>query len=113
MMWAVDSFAATAPGIVHHVDDLPAEHYRESFHFINSLVSPWHQWLDPVRYGAHVDRVERLRPTVVASAHGPVLTGQAIHDAFDMVREMAGQPIVPRPGQSVLDELLAMVLQRD
>ena len=50
---------------------------------------------------------------MVATAHGPVLTGSAIHDAFDRVRGMAGEPIVPRPGQSVLDELLAQVLASD
>ena len=42
-----------------------------------------------------------------------MLTGSAIHDAFDRVRGMAGEPIVPRPGQSVLDELLAQVLASD
>ncbi|MBO3751780.1 hypothetical protein J5X84_37395 [Streptosporangiaceae bacterium NEAU-GS5] len=45
------------------------------------------------------------------TAHGPVLTGHAIHDAFDRVRDMAGQPITPPPGQPVLDELLATVQQ--
>jgi len=107
VMWAVDSFAALAPGVVHHVEDLPKGLYDESFSLLNSLISPWHQWLDPVRYNRHVDSVEAHRPSVVAVAHGPVLTGSAIHDAFDRVRGMAGAPLVPRPGQSVLDELLA------
>jgi len=110
VMWAVDSFAAIAPGLAHHVDDIPPGMCRETFDLLNSLVSPWHQWLDPVRYEKHVDSVESLRPHVVATAHGPILTGSAIHDAFDWVREMAGQPIVPRPGQPALEELLATVL---
>ncbi len=110
IMWAVDSFAALAPSVVHHVDDIPPQMYRETFHLVNSLVSPWHQWLDPDRYQRHVDGVESLRPHVVASAHGPILQGPSIHDAFDWVRAMAGQPIVPPPGQSLLDELLADVV---
>jgi len=113
VMWAVDSFAALAPGVVHHVEDIPKNMYDETFALVNSLISPWHQWLDPVRYNRHVDGVEAHRPRVVATAHGPVLTGSAIHDAFDRVRGMAGEPIVPRPGQSVLDELLAQVLASD
>ena len=111
VMWAVDSFAALAPDAhVHRVEEVPQGMYDETFHLINSLVSPWHQWLDPVRSDAHVDTVEALRPDVVATAHGPVLTGGAIHDAFDRVRGLAGQPIVPRPGQAVLDEMLATTL---
>ena len=71
---------------------------------LDQPVSPWHQWLDPVRYDAHVDTVEALRLTSSRAAHGPVPTGGAIHDAFDRVRGLAGQPISPRPGQSVLDD---------
>lgn len=107
IMWAVDSFGALTPGAVHHVDDLPRDLYEASFEELNSLVSPWHQWLDRSTYRRHVDSVEALRPTAVASAHGPILTGSAIHDAFDRVRSLAGQPRVVLPGQSALDELLA------
>ncbi len=110
VMWAVDSFAAMAPAPVHHVDEIPRELYDETFALLNSLVSPWHQWLDPQRYDRHVDTVEAHRAQVVATAHGPVLTGPAIHDAFDRVRAMAGQPIAPRPGQPLLDEILASVM---
>ena len=77
-------------GAVHHVEDLPKDLYDESFMFFNSLISPWHQFLDPVRYNRHVDTVEALKPRVVASAHGPILVGDAIHDAFDRVRTLAG-----------------------
>ena len=111
VLWAVDSFASftTGEGVLH-ADDVPAEMFDESFALLNSLVSPWHQWLDAAKYGAHVDRVRALRPSVVASAHGPVLTGARIGDAFDRVRRMAGAPIVPGPGQETLDELVAAAL---
>ena len=92
---------------MHHVADLPPDLYDESFGLFNSMVSPWHAWLDPVVYGRHVDSVERLAPSVIATAHGPVLTGDAIGDAFSRVRALAGQPRAATPGQSLLDELLA------
>jgi flavorubredoxin len=110
VLWAVDSFAAMAPGAVHDVADVPRPLFEETFSLLNSLVSPWHQWLDPVRYRAHTDAVEGLGLLAVASAHGPVLTGSSIPDAFDRVRAMAGQPIVPPPGQPLLDELVAAAL---
>lgn len=109
-LWAVDSFAALTPGAIHHVEDVPTEIYDETFAALNSFVSPWHQWLDPVAYGRHVSKVQALGPTAVASAHGPILRGDAIPDAFDRVRAMAGQPIVPTPGQELLDEMVASVL---
>jgi flavorubredoxin len=106
-LWAVDSFAAMTPQGVYEAGDVPRELYDETFPMFNSLVSPWHEWLDPVKYSAHTDELESLGLLTVASAHGPVLRGQAIHDAFDRVRALAGKPNVPSPGQSLLDELIA------
>jgi flavorubredoxin len=110
VLWAVDSFAALTTGAVHQPEEVPKDLYDESFRLFNSLISPWHQWLDPVAYNRHVDTVEGLRPEVVASAHGHVLRGGQIHDAFDRVRSMAGQPRLVAPGQSALDELIAGVI---
>lgn len=109
-MWAVDSFAALTTGAVYDVGDLPPDLYGDSFALFNSLVSPWHQWLDPATYHRHVDAIEAIAPTTIASAHGPVLRGGAIADAFERVRAMAGQPIIPPPGQETLDELVAQTL---
>jgi flavorubredoxin len=110
VMWAVDSFAALTTGAVYEAPDLPSELYDQSFTLFNSMISPWHQWLSPRRYSRHVDAVEAIAPTTVASAHGPVLRGQFIDGAFDRVRAMAGQPIVPPPGQETLDALVAQAL---
>jgi flavorubredoxin len=110
VMWAVDSFAALLPGAVHFREDVPQDLYDEMFPLFNSLVSPWHQFLDPVRYGRHVDSVAALRPNVVATAHGPVLTGAAIDDAFDRVRALAGKPRMMGPGQSDLDAMVAAAI---
>jgi flavorubredoxin len=107
VLWGVDSFAAMTTGSVHHRDDVPDDLYGESFALLNSLVSPWHQWLDKGLYRRHVDSVADLHPTTIATAHGPLLTGNAIGDAFDRVRTMAGAPRVTPPGQSALDELIA------
>jgi hypothetical protein len=76
----------------------------------NSAVSPWHAWLDRATYGRHVDAVEAFGATTVASAHGPVLRGERLDDAFDRLRSLAGAPIIPTPGQELLDQLLAPTL---
>ncbi len=110
VLWAVDSFAALLPGAAYEVADVPRPMYDETFPFFNSLISPWHQWLDPAKYRAHTERVEALGLLAVASAHGPVLRGSAIHDAFERVRALAGQPIIEPPGQPLLDEMIAALL---
>jgi flavorubredoxin len=110
ILWSVDSFAALTPGAVFDVAEIPSEMYAESFALLNSLVSPWHQWLDVARYRKHCDQVQSLAPVATASAHGPVLRGPAIADAFERVRAMAGAPIVDPPGQPVLEQMLATVL---
>lgn len=109
-MWAVDSFAALTTGAVYEAGDLPRDLYDGSFQLFNSLVSPWHQWLDPRAYGAHVDAIEAIAPSTIASAHGPVLRGSFVAGAFDRVRAMAGSPNVPPPGQETLDAIIAQTL---
>lgn len=109
-LWAVDSFAAMTPGEIHRVEDLPADLYDETFTLFNSMISPWHQWLDPRKYRRHTDALQGLGLSTVASSHGPVLTGAAIADAFARVSRLAGEPIVPPPGQPLLDDLIAATL---
>ena len=108
-MWIVDTFACLTPGSLD-VHDLDPEFVAEMLPAMNSIVSPWHQWLDPEAYRRHVDDVESLGVLVVASAHGPVMTGGAIHSAFDSVRALAGRPNIMSPGQELLDELIATTL---
>lgn len=110
VMWIVDTFACQVPGAVYDVHDVPRELFDETFPLFNSMVSPWHAWLDPVAYGRHVDQIEGMGVLAAVSAHGPVMTGDTLHEAFDIVRGLAGQPIIPAPGQQLLDELLAPVL---
>ena len=107
-MWIVDSFACFTPGTLD-AREMSAETLA-SMTTLNSAVSPWHAWIDREAYGRHVDAVEALGASTVASAHGPVLRGDAIDDAFDRVRGLAGTPIVPLPGQELLDSLLDATL---
>jgi flavorubredoxin len=109
-MWIVDTFACLTPGAVHDIHDLPRDLVDEGLPAFNSLVSPWHQWLDPVAYRRHVDAVEAMGVLTVASAHGPVISGDAIHTSFDVVRGLAGRPIIPAPGQELLDDLVTQIL---
>ena len=107
-MWIVDSFACLTPGTLDASE--MSEEQLAQMSAMNSAVSPWHAWLDPATYGRHVSAVEALGARVVASAHGPVLRGTPLDDAFDRLRGLAGAPIIPMPGQDLLDELIARLL---
>ena len=107
-MWIVDTFACLTPGALDAADLAPQQ--LEQMSAMNSAVSPWHAWLDRGSYARHVDAVEALGARTVASAHGPVLRGEPLDDAFDRLRGLAGAPIIPTPGQELLDSLIASTL---
>jgi flavorubredoxin len=97
VMWAVDSFAALTTGAVYDAADLAPDLFDGSFTLFNSMISPWHQWLDRRLYRRHVDAIEAIGASTVASAHGPVLRGEFISDAFDRVRAMPAGRSCRRP----------------
>ena len=111
VLWSVDSFASLSTATGYEKSDIPTEMYDDTFRLLNSLISPWHQWLDQAKYGAHAKRCSGLEPSATASAHGPVLRGSDIDDAFARVIAMAGEPIVIPPGQETLDEMVAAIGQ--
>jgi flavorubredoxin len=110
VLWAVDAFAAMTPAGVCDAADVPAPMYDETFRALNSMVAPWHELADVTRFREHCDRLEALGIVAIASAHGPVLHGDAIADAFERTRALAGTPRVQPPGQSLLDEILATMV---
>jgi flavorubredoxin len=107
MLWAVDSFGSLAPGAVFERDDVPDDLFDASFVALNAWNTPWIEWVDVERYRSHVETTRALPLEVVASAHGPVLRGGQIDDAFARTLAMAARPVPPMPGQDTLDELLA------
>jgi flavorubredoxin len=107
--WIVDTFACLTPGSLD-ARDLPADLLENCMPAMNSAVSPWHAWLDRSTYGRHLDTVEAMGARTAASAHGPVLRGELLDDAFDRLRRLAGAPIIPLPGQELLDTLVASSL---
>ena len=90
-----------------NVADLNPVFWREGFMQIQSLLSPWHAMLDERKFGLSVDRVANLNPKVIATAHGPVITGDQIGQVLDLSRLMPNAPVAEMPGQAVLEEIVA------
>jgi flavorubredoxin len=110
VLWAADSFGALVPGAVHEAADVPADLWEQSFATLNSWNTPWLEWVDADRFGAHVATTQALAPGAIASAHGPVLRDRMIDDAFTRTLDLAGQPPVPMPGSELLDLIVSGAL---
>jgi flavorubredoxin len=110
VLWATDAFAGPTPGAVYEASELPYEMWRASFRPFNSMENPWHSWLDRDAYCRHLDALGRLPRQAIASCHGPVLRGQMIQDAMQLVRDMAGQPLEPPPPPQLLESIVAAAL---
>ena len=107
--WSSDAFGTPVLGLVDHVGDVPAEMLAESCMAFSSMLSPWHEIVDPAKFDTWVDRVAELGPTVIVGAHGPQLTGSHIDLALERMRTLPGMPVAPLPDQGVLDQILAML----
>ncbi len=105
--WASDSFGLP---VTHEVDDvtqLDPGFSREAFLTMNRVLSPWHAWLDPTKYRAHLARLQSFDATALASAHGPAFFGPDIADGYRMLAELPRLPAAPLPGQPELEAMVA------
>ncbi len=104
--WAVDSFASVLVNPTVEAADVDRGEWTEGF-AVNRINSPWHQWLDHRKFGRHVDSVQALGASAIASAHGPALHGEMIDEAFRLIREVPHLEAPPLPGQVDLDTIVA------
>jgi hypothetical protein len=107
--WGADSFASKLTHPVTDVAELDHDFWVESFLHEARLAVGWHSLLDPGKFDAHVAQTADLSPSVVASAHGPVLTGDFVGEAFDLIRQLPRMAPVEQPGQPLLELMIAAV----
>ena len=63
----------------------------------------------PAQVRCPLERNARLQPGVVALAHGSVLRGPMVGEAFARVRSMAALEPLAEPGQETLDFMIAAI----
>jgi flavorubredoxin len=108
-LWAVDTFGAMVQGNILEADDADPDLYAGTFDAMNTWNTPWLEWVDTARFTAHVDETASLPLHAVAAAHGPILRGARIAEAFARTIALAAQPLLPTPGQAMLDQLLSVL----
>jgi flavorubredoxin len=109
VLWAVDAFATPMPAEpVDTVADLPPELWTEGLAmFHHHALCPWLGLVDHDRYQRRVDAIRAVEPSVVVGAHTPVITGDSIAEAFDLLAALPGIAPPPHPDQRVLEVALA------
>jgi flavorubredoxin len=107
--WGADAFAAPMPGApVARMSDLDLDVVAEGLPlFMYYALSPWLSIVDPKKYAATCDAVQSLGMTMIASAHGPLVTEESINKVFQIARDLPNATPDPCPDQNVLDALLA------
>ena len=105
--WGSDAFASPMAAPVRGVAELDAAEWVDGLHTFARYVSPWLTLVDDVRYQPTIDRIEALRPAVLAGCHTPVIDGPFVAEALAATRPAPWVDVPEQPDQSVLDAIVA------
>ncbi|HTO00936.1 MAG TPA: MBL fold metallo-hydrolase, partial [Microthrixaceae bacterium] len=106
--WASDCYATPVERGTEFVDQLDPDTWAEGFLAFQHWNSPWVSMLESDAFDMACRRVEQLRPSAIATAHGPTIEAGQIQRAFELLRAVPNSPAPPQPDQLVLDEIVAM-----
>lgn len=108
-MWAVDAFACVVPTIdpPTFAADLPSAAWEGPLVGLGISANPWLEGVRPEWFSRRLKEVTGRGPSVVASAHGPALTGSLIDRATELYERLPGSAPPVVAGQEALDSLLA------
>ncbi len=108
-MWAVDAFAAPVPTVDPPVFamDMPQPAWEGALSGLGISANPWLEGVRPDWFSTRLKAVSGRAPSVVASAHGPALTGPQIDRALKIYEQLPGTTPPAGPGQDALAALLA------
>ena len=93
--------------------ELADDFWEQGVKQFGSMVSPWHAVADAKKFGASVDRISALSPSVVATCHGPAVSGARLEQAFGYLRELPGLPPAPLPTQADLEQILSVLAKSE
>ena len=103
--WTSDSFATPMLTPVRDVAEMDEEFWRDGIHLFDRYVSPWLELVDDRKFQKTVDRVEVLRPTVMAGCHTPAIIGDNVAKAIAQSRLSPQGDVAPQPDQAVLEQI--------
>lgn len=105
--WASDCYATPVERGTAFVDELDPEAWAAGFLTFQHWNSPWVSMLEADAFNGACRRIEQLRPSAIATAHGPTIEADHVQRAFELLRAVPTTPAPPQPGQPVLDGIAA------
>jgi flavorubredoxin len=111
--WAVDTFATPLTEVpAHEIESIDRDFWQFGMNlFALGAVAPWLSLVDDAKFQQHVDGVQNLGITTLASCHSPVLRGKQIDEAFAIVRALPSADPPALPDQAVLEQIVAAMTQ--
>jgi hypothetical protein len=109
--WAADCFATPVPAATAFVLDLSRDVWRHGFNTFQHWNSPWVTLAATDRFAEQCRRVEQLRPTTIATTHGPTITAADVPVALEMLSDTPTTPAPAQPGQPLLDQIIAGITE--
>lgn len=88
VLWSVDTFATNVAEPFADAAALDEEAFRDGQLLGARLVAAWHPWLDGAKFSAYVRRVQELPLTALAGCHTPVIRGDRMQTAFDLLHQL-------------------------
>jgi flavorubredoxin len=107
--WASDCYATPVERGTAFVGELDPQAWAAGFQAFQAWNSPWAAMLESDAFAVTCRRIEQLRPTTIATCHGPTIEATHVQQAFDLLRAVPHTPVPPQPGQPVLDEIVASI----
>lgn len=109
--WASDCYATPVERGTAFVEELDPDAWAGGFHAFQHWNSPWVSMVEADAFSVACSRIEQLRPSTIATAHGPTIEAGQVQRAFELLRAVPTQPAPPQPGQPVLDEIIASMMK--
>jgi len=108
VVWAVDAFAAITPAENPPAlaCDAVAEDWERSLSVLGIAANPWLEGIRREWLATRLQAMTERQPSVVATAHGPALTGDCIARAAELYVALCGTTAPRGPGRSDLEKLL-------
>jgi flavorubredoxin len=104
--YSADCFGSLVPSECEEIGDIPRKSWEDGFAFFNRVNHSWHQFADMTKLEQVVERLRRLEPRTLVTAHGPYARGRS-KELLQRIVEVAKMEPVELPGQKDLEAILA------
>ena len=106
VFFSADCFGAIIPGPVQNTDDLTHEELSQGMISWASADSPWLHMVLPQVFGQALERIRKMAPRIILSAHLPPARGKTNIFLKWLAEAPTSTPFVS-PNQEALEQLLA------